>query len=129
MSVVSLALTLWPTPFLTIFNADPDVIEAGTVKLVIMAWSYVIYAASEVVTGCLRGMRKTSITTGLNIFCICGIRLLWIWCVCPMAPENYGLLYMCYPVSYIFSLVALSIYYVIVNKDLARKAAAAASGT
>jgi putative MATE family efflux protein len=129
MSVVSLALTLWPTPFLTIFNADPDVIEAGTVKLVIMAWSYVIYAASEVVTGCLRGMRKTSITTGINIFCICGIRLLWIWCVCPMAPENYGLLYLCYPVSYIFSLVALSIYYVIVNKDLARKAAAAASGT
>ncbi|MBR4865020.1 MAG: MATE family efflux transporter [Oscillospiraceae bacterium] len=128
MMLVSLMLTLWPAPFLSIFNADPDVIVAGTVKLIIMSWSYVIYAASEIILGCLRGMRKTSISTGLNIFCICGIRLLWIWYICPLDPLNYGLLYLCYPVSYIFSLTGLVIYYVIAKKELEKKAAAAAGG-
>lgn len=118
LSLISLVLTLWPSPFLAIFNTDPEVIKAGAVKLIIMCWSYVVYAASEVVLGCLRGMRKTTVSTGINIFCVCGIRLLWIWCVCPMAPMNYGLLYLCYPISYILSLTALFIYYIIARKEL-----------
>ena len=120
MMALSIVFTIWPAPFLAIFNADP------AVMLIIMSWSYVIYAASEVVLGCLRGMRKTSVSTGINIFCVCGVRLLWIWCVCPFAPLNYSLLYLCYPVSYILSLIGLAIYYVIAKKELDKKAAAAA---
>ena len=90
LCVMSLAFTLWPTPFLSVFNEDPDVIAAGTVKLLIMSWSYVLYGMSEVVLGCLRGMRKTAWSTAINIFSICGVRLLWIWCVCPLFPDNAG---------------------------------------
>lgn len=123
VALLSVVLTIWPTPFLAIFNTDPDVIRAGTPKLIIMSWSYVLYAASEIVLGCLRGMKKTAFSTAINIFCICGIRLLWLWCICPMDSTNASLLYFCYPVSYIFSLTALALYYIKEkNAALARNA-------
>lgn len=120
MGIASVAFTIWPEPFLRIFNDDPAVIEAGTIKLIIMSWSYILYAISEVVLGCLRGMRKTVFSTGINIFSICGIRLLWIWFVCPLNPTSVGLLYFCYPVSYIFSLTALGIYYIRIRRNMDR---------
>lgn len=121
LSLVSLAFTIWPTSFLQIFNDDPTVIAAGTIKLRIMSWSYVLYAISEVVLGCLRGMKKTGFTTFINVFSICGVRLLWIWLVCPFDPTNAGLLYLCYPVSYIFSLTALFIFYLKTRKELDKR--------
>lgn len=126
VALLSLVFTIYPNPFLSIFNSDPEVIKAGASKLIIMSWSYVLYAASEIVLGCLRGMRRTSITTAMNIFCVCGIRLIWLWCICPIDPANPTLLYFCYPVSYVFSLSALAVYYIIVRRKLNRKAVEAA---
>ena len=111
IGLLSLLLTLFPSTFLSIFVKDPDVIRAGTVKMVIMAWSYILYAVSEVFLGCLRGMRCTTFTTVINVIRICGIRLLWIWVICPLQPDNTVLLYLCYPVSYVFSLSSLGYYY------------------
>jgi Na+-driven multidrug efflux pump len=110
ITLITIIFTIWPEPFLRIFTDDPEVIKAGTVKLLIMSWSYILYAVSEVMIGCLRGMRKTTYSTAINIFSICGIRLLWIWFICPLSPKSASLLYLCYPVSYVFSLTALGIY-------------------
>lgn len=121
IAAMSVVFTLYPEPFLAIFNEDPDVIAAGSIKLVIMSWSYVLYGTSEIILGCLRGMRKTALSTAINIFSICGVRLLWIWCVCPFDPQNAGLMYLCYPVSYIFSLVALGIHYLQSRKAMDMK--------
>ncbi len=123
IALLSVVFTLCPEPFLSIFNKESAVIAAGTEKLIIMSWSYVLYAASEIVLGCLRGMRKTAYSTAMNIFCICGIRLLWLWFICPLDPTNAALLYFCYPVSYVFSLVSLSVYYAKVRKGIDAKKA------
>ena len=111
IAVICTAYTIWPTFFLRIFTDKEEVVKTGTVKLVIMCWSYILYAISEIFLGCLRGMKKTAFSTFVNIFSICGVRLLWIWCICPFDPKNAALLYYCYPISYIFSLTALSLYF------------------
>lgn len=113
--------TLWPDTFLQIFVSDDTIINYGREKLLIMAWSYVLYAISEIFLGCLRGMKKTTFSTVINIFSICGIRLLWIWCICPFDPQSAKLLYCCYPISYIFSLAALATYFFICLHKLEKK--------
>lgn len=118
ISVMATLMSVFPATFLGIFVKDPLVIAAGTVKLRIMSWSYVLYALSEVILGCLRGMRRTTLTTAINIISICGVRLMWIWIVCPMDPTNTMLMYLCYPVSYIFSLSSLIVFYCIVRKKV-----------
>jgi Na+-driven multidrug efflux pump len=117
ISTLATLVSVFPGTFLGIFVKEPEIIAAGTVKLRIISWSYILYAVSEVILGCLRGMKKTTFTTAINIISICGVRLMWIWAVCPMDPQNTTLLYLCYPVSYIFSLTALAIYYCKVRKS------------
>lgn len=109
--VISVMLTIWPEFFLSFFNTEPAVLETGTVKLFIVSWSYVLYAISEVCLACLRGMRQTVAPMIINIFCICIIRILWIFCVCPLAPDRVEFLYLCYPISYVFSMTLLGIFY------------------
>lgn len=121
VSVCSTVLTLFPGTFISLFNTDPQVIATGTEKLIIMAWSYVLYGISEAVMGCLRGLRKTTVPSVINIFCVCAVRVLWVWLVCPFAPESQRLLFMCYPVSYLLSASTLVIYFIHVRRQLDRK--------
>lgn len=121
VSVASAVITVIPGTFLSIFNTDPDVITVGTVKLIIIAWSYVLYGISESVMGCLRGMRETGLPSVINIFCVCLIRIFWIWFICPIRPDSLILLYMCYPVSYVFSTSSLVAYYVVRRRALDKK--------
>lgn len=118
VSICSTIITLIPDKFIGIFNSDPQVIASGTEKLILMAWSYVIYGVSEAVMGSLRGLRKTTVPSVINIFCVCVIRVMWIYLVCPIAPESQQLLFTCYPVSYFISVCALLTYYIIVRKRL-----------
>jgi len=104
-------ITLKPEWFIGIFNNEPDVIKMGTPKLIIISWSYVLYGISEVAIGCLRGMRKSVIPTTINVLCVCVLRVIWVWFICPLDATNPILLYWCYPVSYIVSTTALLIYY------------------
>lgn len=118
VAAASTAATVFPGFLLGVFNSDAEVIAAGTPKLLIMCWSYVLYAVSESLLGCLRGMRKTAIPTTINIIGICATRVLWIWFVLPADSMNVFLLYACYPVSYVISVSAMGSYYIYCRRKL-----------
>lgn len=110
-------MTIFPRPLLSIFNSDPNVIELGIPKMLIVGWGYVLYGVSETVLACLRGMRKTAVPTALNVFCVCVVRILWVWLIFPLRPTT-TVLYLCYPVTYVLSILALGIYYIKVYRLL-----------
>ncbi len=118
VSICATLITITPGTFIAIFNTDPQVIASGSEKLIIMAWSYVLYGISESTMGCLRGLKKTTVPSSINIVCVCVVRVLWIYLVCPIAPLSQQLLYTCYPVSYLCSTVGLIAYYIIVRKKI-----------
>lgn len=111
LSVVSAIITSVPQFFIGIFNTDPKVIELGSQKLILMAWSFVLYALADMFLACLRGMKITVVPTVLNVFCICIVRVLWVIFVFPLNPTSYMLLYWCYPVSYFCNCIAMLWYY------------------
>lgn len=111
MVILAIVASFTPKTLLGIFNSEPDVVAAGAQKMMIMCWSYVLYAVSEVLLGCLRGMRKGTIPTTINIAGICMTRVLWILFVFPMNSANILFLYLCYPLSYVISVSAMVIYY------------------
>ena len=125
-SLASAIVTLWPGVFISIFNTDPQVIAAGSQKLIVMSWSYVLFSFTEMLMGALRGMKKTSIPSVINIFFVCIVRIAWVLAVVPMvAPNSLQFLYACYPISYILSAIALLGYYLICRRKLPNKAIAA----
>lgn len=116
VAFLSVIITIAPGFFIGLFNTEPDVIYAGSRKLILICWSFVVYSSSDVVLGCLRGIKKTAIPTTLNIFCVCVVRILWVFFICPIRPDSYMLVYWCYPISYICSMTSLFAYYLYCKK-------------
>lgn len=116
VALLSLVITVAPGFFIGLFNEDPEVIYAGSRKLILICWSFVMYSVSDVLLGCLRGIKKSAIPTALNIFSVCVVRILWVVFICPIRPESYMLIYWCYPVSYICSTISLFTYYYFCKK-------------
>lgn len=110
LTVINLFATFFPETVLRLFNDDPAVIAAGIPKLMIVGWGYLLYAISEIFLGTLRGMGKSNIPTLINVLCICGSRLIWIFGIYPMLEPGVMQLFVCYPISYVLSIIFLGGY-------------------
>jgi hypothetical protein len=62
-------------------------------------------------------MRRSGMPTLLNALAICVPRLIWVFAVFPLC-RTVWFLYLCYPISYVFSVTAQGIYYFRVRKQL-----------
>ena len=103
-------VTIFSDFLLGLYTNDLAVVEAGRPILQMICWSYALYTVPEVCTGCLRGMGESTAPTLLNVFCICGLRFVWIFLIFPMNPV-VPMLYFCYPISYTLCGIAQYIYY------------------
>lgn len=108
--LMAVVFTLFYDPAISLYNDDPEVIATGKVKLIVVSWSYLFYAVSEVLLGCLRGMKRSGIPTAINVFGMCAVRVAWVQFIFPLYPS---LLWLCigYPVTYLFGAVGMGIYY------------------
>jgi putative MATE family efflux protein len=118
--VLATVVTCFPRPILKIFNSDPNVINAGIFKLIVCGWGTVLYAAGAVMTGVVRGMGKSLMPMLLNVFSICGVRLVWVLGVFPFY-RSVNFLYLCYPISWGICTLAITGYYVYCRKKLYQK--------
>ena len=121
MAVIETLITLFPSVVMSLFNSDPEVIQAGLPRLLIGGWGQLIYAVSEIILGCLRGMKRSTVPTFMNILCICGFRILWVWLIYPMMTPGMASLFWCYPLSYAISSLALGSYYIYCRRKLDRQ--------
>ena len=120
MACVAILATVIPHTLIGIFNTNPEVLRAGTEKLLIVSWGYVLYASCETLMGCLRGMRKNVAPTIINIGCACILRVIWVAFIYPLYPEVW-FLYFCYIISYITSLGIMLPYYFVCIRHLERE--------
>lgn len=117
MAVLSLVATIFPQTMLGLFTDNPEYIKSGTSQMLITCWGYILYGVSESFLGCLRGMRRSGMPTLLNAACICVPRLIWVFFFFPLCREIW-FLYLCYPISYVFSATAQGLYYLRVRRQL-----------
>lgn len=117
MAVLSTVATLFPKLLLGLFTSNEDFIRSGTPQMLIASWGYILYGVSESFLGCLRGMRRSGMPTLLNAVFICVPRLIWVFAVFPLC-RTVWFLYLCYPISYVFSATAQGLYYYKVRKKL-----------
>ena len=110
--VMAAMITLFARPFLRLFNPDPDVVEAGIFRLLLLGWTTVLFGISECLVGCVRGMGRSLSPTVINLFCLCGGRLVWALFVFPYLPYDPRYLYLCYPISWVLALIAHTINYI-----------------
>lgn len=96
---LSIALTLFTGRFfLSLFSRDPQVIEIGYIRLLIIFSAYYFCLTYEVLSGYLRGFKISALPAALTTIGVCGVRFYWVFVYFPTHPTFADIMY-AYPAS------------------------------
>lgn len=98
---------------LAIFNHDPQVIELGYTRLLLVCTAYIFSMMYELMSSYLRGFGISLVPALLTILGVCGVRIAWVYGVFPSS-RTFRTLMMAYPISLsvtaVLIFIALIIY-------------------
>lgn len=117
VAVIALVL-LSGKMLLSIFNNDPQVIDIGYTRLVVVFSAYIFSMLYENMSGYLRGFGISLAPAILTIIGVCGVRILWIYSVFPLH-RTFRTIMVAYPVS--LSITALLIFFAVLVYRPSRK--------
>lgn len=83
---------------LSLFNNDPQVIDLGYTRLVMILSAYTFSMLYENMSGYLRGFGISLVPAILTVIGVCGVRILWILTVFP-GHRTFAAIMAAYPVS------------------------------
>ncbi len=115
-----IVINLFGTQLLSIYNTDPTVISYGLIRFSVVARFYFLCGVMEVLLGGLRGMGNSFIPMLSSVIGVCGLRVVWIYTVFA-ADRSLYILYWSYPVTWIVTIAAHFVTYVIVKRQCDRK--------
>ena len=101
MTMAAVMLLLKKT-FISFYVTEPHAMEAAYVRMGIMFTTYFALAAMETVSGFLRGLGKSLLSTVNTLVCVCLLRVLWISLVFPAYP-SLETIYISYPISWVLT--------------------------
>ena len=107
---ISAVFVLLARPILTIFTPDPAVLEVGTEMVRFLAPCYITYIMIELLSGVIRGAGKSLVPMLIDVFGVCGLRLLWLFTVVPVH-HALPVVMASYPITWTVPSLALLIYY------------------
>ena len=83
---------------LAIFNNDPQVIETGYIRLMLVMVSHFLSLLYEVMSGYMRGFEISLVPAVMTTLGVCGVRICWIEFVFPHS-RTFQTIMTAYPVS------------------------------
>ena len=107
---ISVVFFFLARPILTIFTPDPAVLDVGVMMVRFLAPCYITYILIELISGVIRGAGKSLVPTLIDVFGVCGLRLLWLFTVVPVHHTLTAVM-TSYPITWTVTSLALLIYY------------------
>ena len=92
---------------LAFFNRDPEVVETGYIRLMMVMLSHTFSLFYEVMAGYLRGFGISTLPAVLTTIGVCGVRIAWIRLVFPWY-QTFRSIMTAYPLS--LSVTAMIIF-------------------
>lgn len=96
---------------LSVFNNDPDVIDIGYTRLVVVFSAYIFSMLYENMSGYLRGFGILLVPAILTTIGVCGVRIIWICAVFPVH-RTFKTIMLVYPIS--LAVTALLIFLAVI---------------
>lgn len=110
---------------LSIYSPSDAVIDAGMERLKIIAMTYALCGAMDVMVGSLRGMGCSVTPMLVSLVGVCGIRIIWLATIFQIPKfHTMNMLFLTYPLTWILTLTAHVITFLIVRKRLREQAVA-----
>lgn len=116
------ACYLFGPTLLTLYTGSPDVIVAGMIRFSYIGAIYVLCGVMEVLVGSLRGMGYAVVPMLVSLIGTCGLRVVWLQTIFKMEQfHNIETVYIIYPISWVITIVAHFVSYVVVRKRVMKK--------
>ena len=110
---------------LGIYTTSEEVIDAGVHRLRIIALTYALCGAMDVMVGSLRGMGCSLTPMLVSLIGVCGLRIIWITTIFQIPRfHTINMLFYTYPITWIITLSAHIVTFLIVRKRLRERAVA-----
>ena len=110
---------------LSIYSPSDAVIDAGMERLKIIAMTYALCGAMDVMVGSLRGMGCSVTPMLVSLVGVCGIRIIWLATIFQIPKfHTMNMLFLTYPLTWILTLTAHVITFLIVRNRLREQAVA-----
>ena len=100
--VMGIFTSLFSTQLLGVFIDNPESIEIGRSRLIVIAMTYFLCGTMDVLSSYLRGLEHPVTPTVITLFGACVLRLVFIFTIFKMIPEIHTLpwLYATFPISW-----------------------------
>ena len=99
---------------------NPVALEYGLQRLKYTFPLYFMAGIMGIMPGAIRGHGSSLSPSLITIFGTCGIRIIWVFTVFEMY-HDLSILYLVHPITWVFTIVALSINYIIVLRRTLKK--------
>ena len=106
--------------FLGFFSSDPEVIYAGSQRMLAVCATYALCGLMDTASNSMRGLGYSVLPTIVSLCGSCLLRLVWIAVVFPLNPTIW-MLYIVFPLSWGITGLAHLICYAVVRPRVARR--------
>ena len=98
---------------------NPEVIEAGMKRMIVITTTYFLCGMMDVMVGIMRGLGYSIIPMIVSLVGACGLRLIWIATVFQIPQyHNVTTVYVAYPISWAITFTIHVITYIIIRQSL-----------
>lgn len=115
------AMYIFREPLLALYRPGaPDVLAYGSLRMSIIVVTYFLCGIMDVFTGSLRGMGASLTPMLISLVGACVTRVIWIYTIFAATP-TLEVLYLCYPVSWIFTILMQIVAFLVILRNTKRK--------
>ena len=79
VTALSVVLLIFARPLLGLFTNEPQVIEAGLLRVKAILYFETINVLMDNLSGAMRGLGKSLIPAITTLICVCGVRIIWVF--------------------------------------------------
>ena len=105
----------FPRFFLGMFTNNPEVVDAGVIKLTILSFGMLLHTPGAILSGAMRGLERPNVPFIINVITTLGLRLLWVWFIFPLK-KTFAMLFLVYPISWAALSAVLVVVYVFIKR-------------
>ncbi len=118
--VVCGLLTLLRREFVSIFTQVPGVVAIAADRVLCVGSLQFLNGSGEILSGSMRGMKRSLVPALISVLGVCGVRLLWVWTFYPAlingdTAGDHRWLCVAWPLSWGITAAAIAAAYFIVR--------------
>lgn len=115
-TVLSLTFALGGKLFIRIYTSDGEVIKFALIRMICVLSGEMLPCTYEIAGGALRGIGHSLLPALITVVGSCVLRIVWVYSIFKLYPDNFYVLMIIYPISWVATGAAMLLSYFVISK-------------